>query len=333
MRRLVATTLLTLFLLALRGPAADKPAVLGDEKKRAAEPYRVEVRLADGSSVKMTPTQAHLEVTTKFGKLSLPVAEIRSIEFALRYPPGVAERLEAAAKRLGSEDFKQREDAAAELLSLQELAYPTLQRLAKSDDIDVRRIATELSATLREKLPEEKLRFKTQDTIATDAFVVVGRIENATLNARSKFFGEVSLQLADLRGLRRTSTDGMDKELTLDLSKYGTPLMQWLDTGVELPRDTLLEIRAHGEADLYPIGAERGAYRTNPNGSVQWGMSRDRKIPGQLLGRIGLKGKEFEIGEKYSGTTGVEGKLFLRVGGSPWHVVPAGEYRVKIMPQ
>lgn len=332
MRRLFAASLLTLPLLPFTTPAADdKPVV--EDKKPAPVSTAVMVRLADGSNVKMSLTQSHLDVMTKFGKQTIPVHEIRTIEFALRYPPGVPEKIAAAAGRLANDDFKQREDAVAELLSFQELAYPTLQKLTKNSDKEVVRLANEMLTTLRDKLPEEKLKFRTQDSIATDAFTVVGLIQGKTLKAKSPFFGEVVLGMADLRGLRRASTDGMEKELTLDLSKYGVPQGIWLNTGIELNPDTVLEIRAGGESDLYPIGGERGAYRTNPSGSVQWGMSRDRKIPGRLLGRVGDKGKEFEIGERYDGAPGGEGKLYLRVGGSPWHNIPAGEYRVKITPK
>jgi hypothetical protein len=324
MRRSVAVTLVTLSLLAVRSPAAD-------DKKPAPEPHRVDVRLADGSTVRMTVTQPLLEITTKFGKLSIPTNEIRHVEFAMRYGPGVAEKLAAAADRLGSDDFNEREAATAELLAFQELAYPTLERLTKHKDKEVRRRAEEIIVILRDKLPEEKFRFRTQDTVAADAFTVVGKIEGTTLKAKSQFFGEVTLNLADLRGLRRAGEAG-EKEIVLDLAKYGVPQVVWLNTGVEVTRDMALEIRAYGESDLYPIGAERMAYRTNPNGSRMWGVSRDQKTPGMLLGRIGERGKEFEIGEKYEGTPGAEGKLYLRVGGSPWHNVPAGEYRVKILP-
>ncbi len=334
MRHVVAGMLLTLFLLYPATPAADdKPVALKDDAKQTVPSHPVMVRLADGSNVRMTLAQSHLDMTTKFGSLAIPVSEIRRIEFAFRYPPGAGEKIEAAAARLGSEDFKVREEAAAELLSFQELAYPTLQKLTKNTDKEIVRRANEMLAVLREKLPEEKLRFRTQDTVGTDAFTVVGRIEGASLRTKSQYFGEVALSLADLRGLRRTLADGSDKDIVVDLAKHGVPQMLWLNTGVELTRETVLEIRAIGESDLYPIGGERGAYRTTPNGSRQWGMSRDQKIPGQLLGRIGEKGKEFEIGEKFEGSPGAEGKLYLRVGGSPWHNVPAGEYRVKVLPR
>jgi hypothetical protein len=329
MCRFVAVAFLALFLLSLPGRGADEKPALGADKKAPAEQHRVEVRLADGSSVRMTLAQSNVEVTTKYGKLAVPVNEVRHIEFALRYPPGVPERIEAAAVNLGSDDFDKRQAAVAELLSFQELSYPMLQKLTKHKDKEVVRLAEEMLTVLREKLPEEKFHFKTQDTIATDTFTVVGRIEGTTLRAKSPYFGEVTFGLADLRTLRRTG-EGGEKEIVLDLAKYGVPQIAWLNTGIEVTRDTILEIRAGGESDLYPIGGERGAYRTTPNGSRQWGMARDHKVPGQLLGRIGEKGKEFEIGERYDGTPGAEGKLYLRVGGSPWHNVPAGEYRIRI---
>jgi hypothetical protein len=326
MHRIFVAASLSLSLFAPAGQG-------GDEKKPVPEPPRVEVRLGDGSSVKMALLQSQLEVTTKFGKVSIPVNEIRQIEFAFRYPPGAQDRIEAAGRRLGSDDFKEREDAAAELLAFQELAYPTLQKLTKNKDKEVVRRAEEIIAALREKLPEERFRFKPHDTVAADAFTVVGRIEGSSLRVKSQYFGEATLGLADLRSLRRAHGDGWEKDLALDLSKYGVPQGAWLNTGVDVTRETVLEIRASGESDLYPIGAERGAYRTNPNGSRQWGVSRDQKTPGQLLGRIGENGRVFEIGEKYEGSPGAEGKLYLRVGGSPWQNVPAGEYRVKIMPR
>jgi hypothetical protein len=324
MRRSVAISLVTLSLLDVRSPAAD-------DKKPAAEAHRVDVRLADGSTVRMTLTQPTLEVTTRFGKVTIPTNEIRHIDFAFRYGPGVLEKLEAAAAKLGSDDFSEREAATAELLSYQEVSFPTLEKLTKHKDKEVRRRAEEMIAALRDKLPEEKFKFRKQDTVAADAFTVVGKIEDTTLKAKSQFFGAVTLNLADLRGLRRAGAAG-EKEVALDLAKYGGPQIAWLNTGVEVTREMALEIRAYGESDLYPIGAERMAYRTNPNGSRQWGVSRDQRTPGVLIGRIGERGKEFEIGEKYEGTPGVEGKLYLRVGGSPWGNIPAGEYRVKILP-
>jgi hypothetical protein len=320
----LALSLLTCLLLAAPGPAAD-PLI----PPRQGE-GRVEVRFADGSAVRMLLTNAPLEVTTRFGKMRVPVDQIKEITFATRIPGDIAARIDLAAIRLASDDPKEREAAVAELYSHQELAYPMLEKLTKSPDIEVKKQAQRMVAALREKLPEERLRYKLHDTVIADSFTIVGRIDNVTLKGKSIYFGEQTLRICDLRGLRRAPDDGTEKVVFLDAVKHGAPVTNWFNTGVEVTRDTILDIRADGEIDLYPIGAELGMYRAGPAGNPQWGVARDRTMPGKLIGRIGEKGVEFEIGPRYEGAAKGEGKLFLRIGGSPWQVVPAGQYRVQI---
>jgi hypothetical protein len=320
----LALSVLICLLLAVPGPAAD-PLI----PPRHGE-GRVELRFADGSAVRMLLTDAPLEVTTKFGRMRVPVDQIKEIAFATRIPGDIAARIDAAAIRLASDDPKEREAAVAELYSHQELAYPTLEKLTKSPDIEVKKQAERMVAALREKLPEERLRYKTHDTVVADAFTIVGRIENITLKGKSIYFGEQTLRISDLRGMRRAPDDGTEKVVFLDAVRHGAPVPNWFNTGVEVTRETVLDIRADGEVDLYPIGAELGMYRAGPAGNAQWGVARDQKMPGKLFGRIGEKGIEFEIGTGYQGPAKGEGKLFLRIGGSPWHVVPAGQYRVQI---
>ena len=82
----------------------------GQEKaeKNSAQPdpNGVEVRFADDSTVKMVLQHNSIEVATRYGKLSVPVGEIRSIEFGLRVPEETARRIDAAISRLGSCQMK-----------------------------------------------------------------------------------------------------------------------------------------------------------------------------------------------------------------------------------
>ena len=84
-------------------------------QKKVDDPSLVEVRLADGSGVSMTLTQTHIDVTTRYGKLSVPVTDIKRIDFGFRYPDGAKEKIEDAINKLGAANFKQRETAASEL--------------------------------------------------------------------------------------------------------------------------------------------------------------------------------------------------------------------------
>ena len=67
-------------------------------KKSPATPKSgppVEIRMADGSSVRMNLTQPIIDIATKYGKLSIPTNEIRKIEFGFRYPDGAEEKITA----------------------------------------------------------------------------------------------------------------------------------------------------------------------------------------------------------------------------------------------
>ena len=107
----------------------------GDKNVSAPRPdaNTVEIRFADDSTVKVVLQHTSVDVTTRYGKLSVPIAELRRIEFGLRIPEETAKRISADISNLGSADFKQREAASTELIALRELAYPALQQAARSD--------------------------------------------------------------------------------------------------------------------------------------------------------------------------------------------------------
>jgi hypothetical protein len=52
--------------------------------------------------------------------------------------------------------------------------------------------------------------------------------------------------------------------------------------------------------------------------------------PGQLVGRIGKNGKQFNVGEKFKGVPGESGKLYLRAHPGPWGQM-TGSYSIKVI--
>jgi hypothetical protein len=295
--------------------------------KKSVGPVSVEVRLADGSLVRMTPSAPAIEIATRYGTLTIPVEEIRRIEFAFRVPEQLEKKIAEAVVQLGNPTFRVREAAGAELLTYREMAYPALKRATSAGDAEVASRAEELIRRLEERLPPEKLKFREHDLIVTTDFPVRGRIEMPTLKAHSPHFGEVSLPLADLRTLRSLSAAG-EVELTIDAARYGTTQgSEWLATEIELSAGMTLSARASGIVDLYPSG---GNYKTEPDGQHNFGQTGGF-TPGALLGRIGANGVPFIIGSKYNGIPNGEGTLYLRIVGSPWNNAATGAYAVKIV--
>jgi hypothetical protein len=80
-----------------------------------------------------------------------------------------------------------------------------------------------------------------------------------------------------------------------------------------------------GQVDLWP--QTPGQYMTGPAG---YEAGRPGHLPGMLLGKIGENGKVFVIGERYDGTPGQDGKLFLHIVPSPWGNPSTGGYAVRV---
>ncbi len=196
------------------------PAVgLGQEKSNAdpkspAEaapmtekgPPSLEVRFTDNSVMKLGIRDEHVEFTTQYGKLKIPVKDIERIEFGLRIPDEIKARIEAAVADLGAPDFKRREAASKILLGLRDKAYPAVVRATDSADSEVANRAEELVKKFKETIPEELLTRRDFDVIHTATSKIAGRIEASTLKAISNQFGEVQVRLADVFVMSTRST-------------------------------------------------------------------------------------------------------------------------------
>jgi hypothetical protein len=323
MRRTHSYVLLLFLCPTAESLAVPQTATPATEPKKGDDPGLVEVRLADGSAVRMTLIQTHIDVATRYGKLSVPVTDLKKIEFGFRYPDGAKEKIENAVVNLGSPHFKVREAAAAELFGYKELCYPALKSALKAADAEVVKRAEEIIKKLEEKIPAERLKINENDYVHTHEFTIAGKIESATLQARSPYFGVVQVQLAEARSLRALRVVG-DIELTLE-SRYASH-NEWLEIEVDVAADDPIEIKATGQIQLRP----GQGFESTPNGNENYNNGNYK--PGQLLGRVGKFGKTFIVGEAYKGAPGEAGKLYLRIHPSPWGNQVTGSYSVKVTP-
>ncbi len=316
-----------------------------------AENYPVEVRFADDSSVKAALLDKNIDINTRYGKLTVPVTEIRSIEFGLRIPEETAKHIETAVRNLASTDFAKREAGGGQLLELREVAFPAVQQAARSADAEVSRRAREILKMLAETVPAEKLHLPRHDTIVAMEFTIVGQIETPVLRARTPYFGETSLKLPELRSMRWQAAE-RETRLTVDAGRHGGAQENWLDTGIKLRVGASLQVVASGQVDLRP--QDPGVLVVGPDGRQQPlragrggggfggggpGAAGGRALrgampgvatPGALVGRIGEFGKLFVIGSQYEGTATEEGKLYLRILPAPATGESSGIYDVRV---
>lgn len=316
------------FVLALSLALAVSTRSLAQEPTASSAPPSIgEVRFSDGSIVRMTLLQENLEVQTKYGKLLIPLSEVRRVEFGLHVPPEVTQQITQSIKRLASDIYKERDGATKELVQVGHFAFPSLHKASRSGDQEVSCRAVSLIKQITERTSPELLKMRDEDVVHTAEFTVVGRITSQTFKARSPHFGEVSLKLSELRTMH-VRQHGGKQELSLDSAKHGSALDQWCDTGISLDAAQRLVISGEGQVDIWPQGP--GQYMSlSPKGYNTPGKGGQFNA-GSLVGKIGENGKTFLIGERYEGNATEEGKLYLLIVPSPWNNASLGTYRVRI---
>ncbi len=327
-------------------------------KDHAAE---VEVLFANGSLVRLTLVQETIDIDTLYGKLTVPLGDIRRIEFGMHVPAGMDTKVEAAIKKLASGEFKEREAAVRELTSLGAYAYVALLKASKSPEPEVSRRAADVVARIAAQVPAKELRLGEEDRVVTGKFTIVGKIVTPSIKARTEYFGDAQLTLPQLRQLR-TLFAAKDAELSIDAAKYAN-LNEWLETNVRVDSTATLSIAATGQVDLCPqmpgtivcgpqgygpgggpvmnaAGGFGGPAGGGPGGIgvAQAGggkkkavaMAAGRNHSGLLLGKIGENGDVFVIGTRFEGALEVEGKLYLHINPSQYDRSASGAYEVRI---
>ncbi|HEY2786913.1 MAG TPA: hypothetical protein VGJ05_18270 [Fimbriiglobus sp.] len=325
------------------GPVTQPPVAKKGEPPAAKAkpgPPAFDVKLADDSTVRVVPLEPTLAVSTKYGKLTIPVADVRRIDFGFRFPEGVEAKVKQAVEDLGAPVFQVREDAQKALLGFAELAVPALKQAVNSSDKEVSTRAGVLLKQLKESLPNEKYNLRDYDKIETAEFSFQGRVEATRLKVATQYFGETILKVADLRSVRGRGPGGeADDTVPVDAARYGRPNDQtWLDTKIEVSAGRPLEVTATGKVDLWPQQA--GGYVVTADGQPRQGTAPPivaangqsfHFAPGTLIGRIGETGMPFAIGSNYkSARTGLNGKLYLKIAGSPWGNNSTGTYKVTV---
>ena len=358
-----------LALAALAGPTSAEPPtpapvtppatpkVTPPETPKAATEPKVpaitefDVGFLDGSNVKVVVLEPAVAVTTKYGKLTIPLADLRRVELGFRYPDGVEERLAAAIEKLAAPAYLDREEAGKEVRELKLYARPSLKRAATDADAERRARVAALLVVVRREVPAERVDAKDFDTVETADFTVRGRLDSPSVKVRTRQFGDAVVKLAEVKQFRAVAVTAPTGEIAVDAATHGKlNWSAWLDTEVEVAANTPLEITATGTIDQWP--QEPGRYVSGPagNGSpapnqqgnirvmgpnlafVNRGVPQGAVLSGVLIGRLGPAGQPFVIGASFTQPRATEsGRLFLQIAPSQWgNDNTTGTYRVKV---
>jgi hypothetical protein len=302
-----------------------------DEPKQTITPTLeplFEARFLDGSLVMLSTRETTIVVNTKYGKLTVPLNEIKKIDLGFRYPAGVEAGVKAAMEDLASSDYKIREEGQKRLIAFGEYAVAPVKAGIGSSTPEVAERCSQIMKKLTETLPSEKLEPRELDVVVTEELTIRGAIGTKSILAKNKYFGEATVS-----------------QFSLDASKYAQPnWAAWYDTGLEVSKDLAIEISVTGQINLAPPNVPGVPCGPNglsaaavppgaipPGGQVPGGQPRAASSMGAVYGRIGPNGEMFKIGANYkqSGAP-ASGKLYLIIGQSRFSTECSGEYKVTV---
>jgi hypothetical protein len=212
----IVNSTVTLF-AAEHEPQADPPPAVGtaettpllpettEPADQKADPGGVEVLFTDNSSMKLSLKEQAIDLTTPYGRLIIPVADIHRVELAMRIPDDVAQRIDSAIAGLGDPDFRTRQASSNELMSLKQKAYSALLKATEHSDPEVATRAKEIIAKIRAGLPPDLLEVRHHDVIYTATSKFAGRIQMTSVKVHTFQFGEQLLKLSDVHHIRSLS--------------------------------------------------------------------------------------------------------------------------------
>lgn len=297
------------------------------------EGVNFEMRMIDGTVMKVMLLDKSMSLATKYGKLVVPAADLRRLDFGFRYPDGVEAKIEKAVSDLGSQDFQTREGAEKRLIKIGLHAIPLLRRAVKSENPELVHRSEIALKNLEGKLEDGKPELNDYDVVDTAEFTVKGRLEGGIMSVRTKYFGDTTVNFTDIRSFHSVGQTART-ELSLDAAKYGKMnQFEWMETSILLIEGQMFEVSASGKVDQWP--QTPGQYMVGPEGLAingnRFGMVANSGLPGQLIGRIGPNGPVFSIGASLKSKATESGKLYLQIGPSPWNCPSSGAYKIIVM--
>jgi hypothetical protein len=319
----------------------DEPEVEIVRKPKAQLPPRhMLLKLQDGSTIAGELSVNEIQVTTEFGKLTIPVAKIRSFTPGLGSNSKLAGDLQAKLKDLESDDYKTREQAHKDLAAMGPRISKQLAPHLQSENTEVKRHVTEIMKEfeqLAEEAEDEEGQSKAekplinQDTIETTDFTVTGQIAPEQFQMASKY-GPLKIALGDIVEATRPVDSRESIRRSVSVPGQNLAARSFKSTNIRLQAGDRVTITASGNIVMSPWGSNASS---GPDGMPNYGWYVPSSIPGgALVYRIGDKGQVQKAGSRVTFTAKTSGVLQLAIGMMPEYSNEGynfpGEYKAKI---
>ena len=320
-------------------PVKEEEIVEPNRKTSAPlDPEFLRLHMQDGALLTGKVSVKEIEVTTSFGKLTVPIAKIVSFTPGLDSNPQILADLEKTITSLGSDDYKTREQAHKDLAKMGPRIRAELERFSGSDNAEIKRHIGEILKEFDEEAenaddelavaPKALLRL---DTVVTTDFTVIGRVAPAEFKLNSRY-GELNVKLADVRIADRPQDTKETLQRSLVVSGQNIAQRNFKSSGIRVAAGDRIVVKADGSMTMTPWGSNA---MSTPEGAANYGWYVPNEIAGgALVARIGDKGPVFKIGKQHTFTAKSSGVLMFAVGVQAEYAGEGyqfpGEYKLKV---
>ena len=186
-----------------------------------------EVLFADDSKMKIALLDEQIVVRTPHGSLTIPIRDIRKIEFGVRLTDADQAAFDRAVAGITGKDAKPREEGKTALKALGGKIAPFLKRAIRTADAESRPHLEQVYEAVAGDRDARKLEPRDYDSITTDDSQFAGRIALTQFRIGTFQFGELKLRVGDCKALQFGGlTPGVDENVEIVETPYIYQLMQ-----------------------------------------------------------------------------------------------------------
>lgn len=278
-------------------------------------PKLVRVHLWDGSIVSGEVAVENVQIETEFGVLSVPVEKIHSFSPGLASFPELNEKVENLVKQLGDGNFDVRQAAHREILNMGMMMRNEISKFDDGGSAERKKHLMEIQNEIAEMLDdideieqsEDDKALIRGDSIVTENFTIVGKIQQDTFKVKTKF-GALEIALADIRKGDRPVGGGIEL-VKKSISIPGKTFFQ------KNPKTTKIRVNKGDKIMISATGSIHwsnwGNIHAGPEGTSNQGQWRGHNC-GTLMARIGSSNDNLvKIGTKKEFTAKKTGVLYL----------------------
>lgn len=299
----------------------------------------VRVNLRDGSTINGKMKTMNVEITSDYGKLIIPFADITQVTLGIVPDRKNKTKIEFQLKQLQNENETTRQNAYDELLKIGSGEIYVIEEYMSTEAYvpleEGTYTADELLSELKMKLGVNDLI--PQDVVSFGSGYSAGGSSNLQTVSLMTDFGTLTIPRDKILSLDilYVPTEGQNntKTFILQASKHisGNTAGGWVNTGITVRKGQKITITAKGSVTLASLSNAKYT-PDGPEGTAANQYNYEGAYPqyGMVVYKIGDQGTATPAGSKFNGTAKLGGTVYLSIYETVYNASNTGSYNVSL---